>query len=341
MEIPFEVDSVVQQVVPVFWQKCVCLAFSGLFSVFNATALEAPQLVKPIRSVLKPVVVAVIDSGSAKGNPDLAGITLPGLNLARSAQDRGTACVDTQTGFDPGVHGDQVARLIAAHSAPYESGSLVHASILPIYVYGKCRVTRTDMMTALQWAAGLPVAGFATNPNPARVINLSLSGGGTRCGADLQQLVEQLLSMNIYIVAAAGNSYHQRLKEPANCDGVIAVGASDEEGRIADYSALDERITVYAYGGDVPLAAVGDNPALATLRLQMAGLVQELQGGPQMVSGTSYAAPVVSGYLAMWLSRNPDKWLDDFKQEIKRITYRIAPPPDCPRCAPRTMDIRF
>ena len=331
-----------QRVVPVSWQKCMCLVFAGLFSVVNAAALEAPQLVKPIRSVLRPVVVAVIDSGSPKGNPDMAGIMLPGLSLAGGAQDKNSACPEGPSSFDQGVHGDQVARLIAAHSAPFESGSLVHASILPIYVYGKCKVTRTDMMAALKWAAGLPVAGFSTNPNPARVINLSLSGGGSRCGADLQQLVDQLLSMNIYVVAAAGNSFHQRLREPANCEGVIAVGASDEEGRIADYSALDERIAVYAFGGDVPLAAVGDNPALATLRSQVAGLVQELQGGgPLQASGTSYAAPVVSGYLAMWLSRNPDKWLDDFKEELKRVTYRIAPPPDCPRCAPRTMDIRF
>lgn len=330
-----------QQVVPVFWLKCLCLVLAAFCSAFSALALEAPQLVRPIRSVPRPVVVAVIDSGSARGNPDLAAITLPGISLARGGQEKNTACNDVQSSFDMGVHGDQVARLIAAHSAPYESGSVVHASILPVYVYGKCRVTRNDMLTALKWSAGLPVAGFATNPNPARVINLSLSGGGYRCGADLQQLVDQLLSMNIYIVAAAGNSFHQRLKEPANCEGVIAVGATDEEGRIADYSALDERIAVYAYGGDVPLAAVGDNPALATSRFEMAGLPQEVQSAAQTASGTSYAAPVVSGYLAMWLARNPDKWLDDFRQELRRITYRIAPPPDCIRCAPRTMDIRF
>jgi serine protease len=211
---------------------------------YQAGAFEPPQLVKPVRAVAKPVVVAVVDSGSPGGNPDLQTLMLPGLNLARAAITKTAACPESVNGFDPGAHGDQVARLIAAHSAPYESGSVVHANILPIYVYGKCKVSRADMMTAVKWAAGLPVSGFATNTNPARVINLSLSGGGIRCGADLQQVVNELLSMNIYVVAAAGNSAHQRLREPGNCEGVLAVGASEEEGRIADYSAVDERITV-------------------------------------------------------------------------------------------------
>lgn len=312
-----------------------------VFAATSSLALDAPQRVKPLRIISKPVVVAVIDSGTLTGNPDMAAVMLPGLNLAPALSAKNPNCADAQNGFDPGAHGDQVARLIATHSAPFESGSVVHASIVPINVYGKCKVARADVMTALKWAAGLPVAGYATNANPARVINLSLSGGATRCSAELQQVVDQLLSMNIYIVAAAGNSFHQRLREPANCEGVLAVGASDEEGRIADYTALDERIAVYAYGGDVPLAAVGDNPALSTQRFQLASLAQEVIASPVATSGTSYAAPVVSGYLAIWLSRYPDRWLDDFKEELKRVTYRIAPPPDCPRCTPRTMDIRF
>jgi hypothetical protein len=91
----------------------------------------------------------------------------------------------------------------------------------------------------------------------------------------------------------------------------------------------------------VPLAAVGESPALSTQRFQMAGLTQDALTGPVVTSGTSYSAPVLSGYLAIWLWRNPDKWLDDFKEELKRVTYLIGPPPDCPRCKPRTMDIRF
>lgn len=321
------------------WRRSLCFTVACIGVCVQA--FEPPQLVKPLRAISKPVVVAVVDSGSPGGNPDLKSLMLPGLNLASSASARNGACPESVNGFDPGAHGDQVARLIAAHSAPYESGSVVHANILPIYVYGKCKVSRADMMVAMRWAAGLPVAGFAVNPNPARVINLSLAGGGIRCGADLQQVVNELLSRNIYIVAAAGNSSHQRLREPANCDGVLAVGASDEEGRIADYSAVDERIAVYAYGGDVPLAAVGESPALSTQRFQVASLAQDAQPGPVLTSGTSYSAPVLSGYLAIWLSRNPDKWLDDFKEELKRVTYLIGPPPDCPRCTPRTMDIRF
>ncbi|MFP3534579.1 S8 family serine peptidase, partial [Burkholderia sp. SIMBA_042] len=46
--------------------------------------------------------------------------------------------------------------------------------ILPVRVLGKCGGKTSDIADAMRWAAGIPVVGVATNPNPAKVINLSL-----------------------------------------------------------------------------------------------------------------------------------------------------------------------
>ena len=46
-----------------------------------------------------------------------------------------------------------------------------------------------------------------------------------------------LVQKNIFVVAAVGNTYGKKLAEPANCDGVISVGAVDAENNIEGYSA--------------------------------------------------------------------------------------------------------
>ena len=63
---------------------------------------------------------------------------------------------------------------------------------------------------------------------------------------------------SMFVVAAAGNNFHKPLPEPANCKGVISVGALDAENRIEVYSALDSRTTLYAPGGGKRLSASAD-----------------------------------------------------------------------------------
>ena len=49
--------------------------------------------------------------------------------------------------------------------------------VLPVRVLGKCGGFDSDIIAGMRWAAGLTVPGVPANPNPARVINLSLAGG--------------------------------------------------------------------------------------------------------------------------------------------------------------------
>jgi serine protease len=56
--------------------------------------------------------------------------------------------------------------------------------VLPVRVLGHCGGYTSDIADGLAWASGATASGVPTNPNPARVANLSL-GGGRPCGTTM------------------------------------------------------------------------------------------------------------------------------------------------------------
>ena len=105
------------------------------------------------------------------------------------------------------------------------------------------------------WSSGIPIAGAPPNPTPAKVINLSLGGFGP-CDQAIQEAVDDALAQGAVVVAAAGN---ERLNAgdftPANCSGVINVGAHNIDGSITSYSNYGRRIDVTAPGGEIGRAS--------------------------------------------------------------------------------------
>lgn len=235
------------------------------------------------------------------------------------------------------THGTEVASLIAGNGAGGVVGVNPQALVLPIRVIGACGMFRRDLLDALRWAAGLPVDGVADNPHPARIINLSLAGGSHTCSPDLQALIHQLRERGVFLVAAAGNNFHKPLQEPANCQDVIAVGALDAENHIEVYSALDPRTLVYAPGGGKNLESGlpwGINKLrVATYDLDFFG--RERANVLDRGVGTSYAAPLVSGFIALWLSHQPDRKPDDLGEQFPRFLRPVEPLPKCADCQPR------
>ena len=296
------------------------------------------------------VIVAVIDSGILAGHPSLAGRLLPGydmlsppLNLrgARSADvspdARDAKCGERVVSGAFRTHGTEVASLIAGNGQDGVLGVNPSAKILPIRLFGSCPMTRTDLLDAMSWAAGFSVPGVALNPNPARVINLSFAGGKSVCGADLQQLVDRLNKKNIFVVAAVGNLFGKRLAEPSNCNGVISVGALDADNHIESYSALDARTVIYAPGGGKGLD--GHAPWHIN-KLKVASFDVDFKGDEMPLSsargvGTSYAAPLVSGFISLLLSHRPDMGPGEFLAQLQKFT-RVVPRPDkCTDCVPK------
>jgi len=348
-----------------FTRQC-CSAISLVIAALHAQAQDVPWHLGALNSTtvvapsaintasVKPgpyeVVVAVIDSGVIANHPSLEGRLLPGydmlsppLNLRGSRSDdyspdaRDAKCGGRVTSGTFRTHGTEVASLIAGNGQDGVRGVNPSAKILPIRLFGSCPIARADLLDAMAWAGGLPVTGVPINPNPARVINLSFSGGKGVCGADLQLLVDRLVKRNIFVVAAVGNTFGKKLVEPANCSSVISVGAVDAENNIEGYSALDVRTVIYAPGGGKDLS--GNTPwnvnklKVASFDVNFKG--DEIPTGSARGVGTSYASPLVAGFVSLLLSQRSDMTPAEFVRELPTFSRRVNPTDKCMDCLPK------
>jgi serine protease len=297
-----------------------------------------------------PVVVAVIDSGVLAEHPSLEGRLLPGYDMqslpanirgGRSSNfapdPLGTRCAERAVSGAYRTHGTEVASLVAGNGKEGVFGVNPKAQIVPIRLMGACGMSRADLIDAISWAAGLPVQGVPDNPHPARIINLSLAGGSNTCNSALQKLINKLTDQGVFLVAAAGNNFHKPLFEPANCQGVISVGAVDAENRIEAYSALDSRTVVYAPGGGKQLQSryewAINKLRVATIELDFLG--RERPAALYRGVGTSFAAPIVAGFVSLWLSYQPKGTPSNFISELPRFLREVEAHEKCPDCKPK------
>lgn len=185
-----------------------------------------------------------------------------------------------QRGFAPGglkvsAHGTAVASLMVGRGRGFR-GAAPGARLLVADVYGGSPTggSAAIIAQALAWMARSQVP----------VINVSLVGPPNRT---LQAAVAALTARGHLVVAAVGNDGPAAPPlYPAAYPGVVAVTGVDGRRR-----ALPEA----GRGGHVDFAAPGADMAAASS-----------QGGYVALRGTSFAAPLVAGRLALELAR-PDK----------------------------------
>lgn len=280
------------------------------------------------------IVVAVLDTGVRPEHPDLVGRLLPGYDLVSesvAANDGGGRDADatdpgdwvsqdeSQTGALAGCdvsgsswHGTVTASLIGAASndGMGMAGVAWGVKLLPVRVLGKCGGYDSDVIAGMLWAAGQPVPGLPTNPNPARVLNLSLGASGS-CSSSYRDAVNLLANRPNapVIVASAGNSTGHAVGSPANCPGVIAVAGLRHIGTKVGFSDLGPEITISAPGGNCVNITAGQPclyPILAASNTGTTVPVASTYSDAFRPSvGTSFSAPLVAGTVALMLSAQP------------------------------------
>ncbi len=263
------------------------------------------------------IVVAVLDTGVLP-HPDIINNLLPGydfisdVSMGNDGNGRDADATDPGDWVSAGDscyagsnsnsswHGTHVAGTIGASTGNglHVAGIASRVKILPVRVLGKCGGWTSDIADGVRWAAGIAVAGVATNPNPAKVINLSLGAPGN-CSPTMQRAINDARARGAVVVVAAGNNtanLNYQSFTPANCQGVVTVAATGADGDIASYSNIGTAVT---------LAAPGGEQWNGVWSLGNSGATTPQSYNSRALAGTSMATPHVSGVIALMLSKKP------------------------------------
>ncbi len=258
----------------------------------------------------KEIIVAITDTGAKWNHPDLQDniwineAELPGITidwdrgdiLGRDGIDRdGNGKIDDVIGWDffhdnnnpyqnyPGNHhGTHVAGTVGAvgNNEIGVTGAAMHVSLMT------CKGTPSNAesdgvrhgYSMIQYAA----------QSGAHIINCSWGGPGD--GNHANSVIDYAHALGSLVVAAAGNNDSEHTASyttyPANARNAMNIAATDRHDKKARFSDYGQDIDLSAPGVNI-LSTYGDNQYHST-------------------SGTSMAAPLVSGVAALVLSLHPE-----------------------------------
>lgn len=258
----------------------------------------------------KELLVAVVDSGVDYQHPDLKGQIVNGKDFMAEnptgPNGEGSPDVVDDDPLDQMGHGTHVAGIIAA--LPNNATGI--AGIAP-----GVRILNERVLNAEGWGSAFAIAQGITHAvdSGARIINLSL--GSADASKPIELAVKYAQSKGVLIVAAAGNSF-THTGYPASYPGVLAVGATNDEDWLADFSNHDSRINVVAPGVDI----MSTTPSFLTNTMAQNGI----DSFYSVMSGTSMACPMVTAQAALLLSQNPSLRAEQLIELIQKSARPVG-----------------
>ena len=245
----------------------------------------------------KGVRIGVVDSGVYLAHPDLVEANIEnGWNYA----DKNSDVSDTVG------HGTFISGLLVARpdNASGICGLCPGATVVPLKAFTAHTGFLADALCAVE---------AAWSEYHCDIIHMSFGILYAEMSEEHRQLMEVTIataSEHALLVAAVGNGNGTAAYYPAACDNVIGVAAVSE-----DLTRWSNGVSGSQYNETVDLAAPGGGlTSLSTT------------GSLETGSGTSYAAPLVSGAAALLLEREPELTLAETTQRLLDAAVDLGAP---------------
>jgi hypothetical protein len=306
---------------------------SSQWALTNIHAFEAWNIVKGDSSI----VIADCDEGTNYNHEDLKGaikINYGEVGLDKNGHDKRTngidddsdGAVDNWHGWDVAglgltgllepdndpipdssayAHGTQTAGCIAAtaNNNLGVAGLGFGCKILPIKIadyYG-------------QLPGGYEGIHYATL-HGARVVNCSWGGPVDLQSAQFESaIIQEAVLHNVLVVTSSGNftiNIDSNIFFPADINGVLCVGATDQADAPASFSDYGHSVHVYAPGVGI---ATTDWPGNTSY------------GAP---GGTSFSSPITAGLVGLVMSQHPDWPIRFVSRQIIETCDNVVKPSD-------------
>ncbi|MFO7675360.1 MAG: S8 family peptidase [bacterium] len=221
------------------------------------------------------ITIAVCDNGVDYAHPDLSARFTPGeYGYDFAAGDNDPKPDNTQ--LPEAFHGTHVSGICAATIdngigiAGWAAARLLAVKVLSDSGSG----SMSNLASGIRWATD----------RGARVVNMSL--GSDDYSTPVAEAASYAAGKGVLMVAASGNQGAGTVQYPARLPEVVAVGATDRFGRLAEYSNYGAHQDIVAPGSYVRSCWTG--------------------GGYGLASGTSMASPQVAGIVALVFSVSPN-----------------------------------
>ncbi len=186
-------------------------------------------------------------------------------------------------------HGTSVASIICSQGNNNEGivGIAPNAVIVPLIIFQDGKAPVSNVITAIEEAVSI---------YDCDVLNMSISVPDE--SELLKNVIDYAEKNGVIVVASAGNDGKNKKRYPAAYDNVIGVGSVDKDFDVCSFSQRNEKVDIMAAGNDFTL--VNSSGEYVSNQL-----------------GTSFSAPIISGFAALVKGKYPDVDVHSFLNILK------------------------